>query len=227
MKQRLSRENIAARVAKELEDGQCVNLGYGMPLLVGNHVSAEKTIYFHAEQGLVGYGKAWKLEEHEMMDYDFINAGGNFVRPLPGMCIVDHIVSFSIIRGGRIDIAVLGALQVSEKGDLANWTRSHDIRQGGVSIGGAMDLAAGANKVIVAMEHTSKNGEPKIVKECSYRLTAKECVDLIVTDLAVIEVSTSGLTLKELAPNWTVDEIQSLTEPKLMIDSDLKIIKLP
>jgi len=226
MKHRLDREGIAMRVARELEDGQCINLGFGIPTLVSSFIPPEMTIFFHSEHGIIGYGRVLTIDEMDKMDYDFINAGGQFVTPLPGMCIVDHAVSFTLIRGGRLDISVLGALQVSEEGDLASWTRSHDIRQGGISVGGAMDLAIGAKKVIVGMEHVTKDGRPKIVKKCSFPLTAKKCVDLIVTDLAVIKLTAEGLLLKEIAPGWIVEEVQALTEPKLIVAKDLKEVEL-
>jgi acetate CoA/acetoacetate CoA-transferase beta subunit len=226
MKERLDRNGIAGRIAKELKDGQCVNLGFGIPIMVSSYIPSEMTIFFHAEQGLVGYGRILTADEVDKMDYDLINAGGQFVTSSPGMCIVDHVVSFTIVRGGRMDVAILGALQVSEEGDLANWTRSHDIRQGGISIGGAMDLAVGAKKVIIAMEHVTKDGEPKIVKKCSYPLTGKRCVNLIVTDAAVIEVTREGLLLKEIMPRWTVEEVQAITEPKLEISRGLKEIEI-
>jgi len=226
MKQRLDRESIAMRVAKELEDGQCINLGVGIPTLVSSYIPPEMTIFFHAEHGIIGHGRILTVDEPDRMDYDFINAGGQFIIPLPGMCIVDHAVSFNVIRGGRLDISVLGALQVSAEGDLASWTRSHDIRQGGISVGGAMDLAVGAKKVIVAMEHVTKDGKAKIVRKCSFPLTGKKCVNLIVTDLAVIELTTEGLLLKEIAPGWMVEEVQALTEPELIVAKDVKEMEL-
>lgn len=226
MKQRLNREGIAMRVAKELEDGHCINLGFGIPTLVSSFIPPEMTIFFHAEHGIIGHGRVLTIDETDKWDYNYINASGQFVSPLPGMCIVDHAVSFAVVRGGRLDVCVLGALQVSAEADLASWTRSHDIRQGGISVGGAMDLAVGAKRVIVAMEHVTKNGQPKIVMKCSFPLTGKKCVDLIVTDLAVIEVTTEGLLLEEIAPGWTTEEIQALTEPELIIARDIKEIEL-
>lgn len=226
MKQWLNREGIAMRVAKELEDGQCINLGFGIPTLVSSFIPPEMTIFFHAEHGIIGHGRILTLDETDKMDYDYINAGGQFVIPLPGMCIVDHAISFTVVRGGRLDVCVLGALQVSAEGDLASWTRSYDIRQGGISVGGAMDLAVGAKKVIVAMEHVTKGGQPKIVKKCSFPLTGKKCVNLIVTDLAVIEPTTEGLLLKEITPGWTIEEVQALTEPKLIVAREIKEMEL-
>ena len=154
---------------------------------------------------------------------DMINAGGQFLTPLPGMCFFHHADSFAIVRGGHVDVSVLGGFQVSETGDLANW---FSPERGVGNIGGGMDLAVGAKKLIVAMEHNSKSGEPKIVKKCTYPLTGKGCVDLIVTDLAVIEVTPKGLVLKEVAPGWTPQEVQALTEPKLILSPDLKEVEL-
>jgi 3-oxoacid CoA-transferase B subunit len=224
MKGRLSREVIAMRIAKELFDGAVVNLGIGIPTLVSSYIPEGMTIIFHTENGALGFGAVVTAEEfEEKADIDLINAGGQYVTPLPGMCFFHHADSFAMIRGGHIDITVLGGLQVSEKGDLANWMFPE---RGVGNIGGGMDLAVGSKKVIIAMEHTMKEGQPKIVKGCSYPLTAKECVDLIVTDLAVIEVTKEGLLLKEVAPGWSADEVQALTEPRLKIADDLKEIEL-
>ncbi len=223
MKERLSEEIIAMRAAKELQDGDCVNLGTGMPLLCASFAPEGRDVFFEAEHGILGYGPILSIDEWEKIDFDLIDAGGRFLTPRPGMCFFDMDVSFDMIRGGRLDATILGGLQVSEKGDLANWTI------GGVesvAIGGSMDLAVGAKRVIVTMTHTTKEGMPKILKQCTYPLTAKECVDLIVTDLAVIEVTAEGLLLKEVAPEWTVEEVQALTEPKLIIAPDLKEIDL-
>jgi acetate CoA/acetoacetate CoA-transferase beta subunit len=220
MKRRLDRETIAMRVAREFQDEDVVNLGIGMPTLASNFIPEGKHIIFHTENGALGFGPiATEGEE----DIDLINAGGQFVTRLPGMSFFHHADSFAMIRGGHIDITVLGGLQVSEKGDLANWMSPE---RGVGNIGGSMDLAVGSKSVIVAMEHTARAGKPKIVRECIYPLTAKECVDLIVTDLAVIEVTTKGLVLKEVAPDWTVDEIQALTEPELIISPELREMEL-
>lgn len=226
MKNRLSREAIAMRVTKELFDGAVVNLGIGIPTLVSNFIPEGMTVIFHTENGALGFGPVVTEEElSEKADIDFVNAGGQYLTPLPGMCFFNSADSFAMIRGGHIDITVLGVIEVSEKGDLANWM----IPQRGVgNIGGGMDLAFNAKKVIVATEHTTKTGKPKIVKKCSAPLTAPQCVDLIVTDIAVIEVTKTKrrLLLKEIAPGWTVQEVQTLTEPKLLIAKDLKEIEL-
>lgn len=223
MKARLDREVIALRAAKEFQDGDYVNLGAGIPSLCPNFVPEDRTVIFHSENGLIGYGPVLTEEDWEKADFDLINAGGRLVAPLPGMCFVDHAMSFVIARGGRLDVAVLGALQVSEKGGLANFTTGTLVDSG---LGGAMDIAYGAKKVIVTMEHTTKKGVHKIVRECSYPLTCKECVDLIVTDVAVIEVTKEGLQLREVAPGWTAQEVQAITEAPLIISKDLKEIEL-
>jgi 3-oxoacid CoA-transferase subunit B len=224
MKERLSREAIAMRIAKELFDGAVVNLGIGIPTLVSSFVPEGMTVIYHTENGALGFGPVVTAEEmKEKADIDLVNASGQYVTPLPGMCFFHHADSFAMIRGGHIDITVLGVLEVSEKGDLANWMFPG---RGVGNIGGGMDLAFNAKKVIVATEHTTKDEKPKIVKTCSVPLTAPECVDLIVTDVAVIEVKDKGLLLKELAPGWSVDEVQALTEPVLMVSPDLKEIEL-
>jgi 3-oxoacid CoA-transferase B subunit len=221
MKPRLDRQTIALRVANEFHDGAVVNLGGGIPTLAANFVPEGRTVTFHAENGALGFGGVPGTEDEEKPYY--LGANGLPFSPLPGMCFFHHADSFAMIRGGHIDITVLGALQVSEKGDLANWTFPE---RGIGNIGGAMDLAAGCRRIIVAMEHTTPKGQFKILKECSYPLTAAQCVDLIVTDIAVIQVTREGLVLKETAPGWTADEVQALTEPKLIISHELKEIEL-
>jgi len=224
MKERLSEETIAMRVVKEFRDGDYVNLGAGIPLLCSPFIPEDKEVFFHAEQGVVGYTRTLLDEERVIADLDYVDAGGRFLPPSsPGISFFDIDTSFDMIRGGNLDFTVLGGLEVSGRGDLANWTWG-PVETGG--IGGSMDLAVGAKRVIVAMMHTNKKGKPKIVKECTLPLTAKECVDLIVTDLAVIEVTSQGLLLKEVAPGWTVEEIQALTEPRLIISPELKEIEL-
>lgn len=220
-KQRLDRDGIAMRVAKELPDGAVVNLGIGIPTLVSQYVPEGREILYHSESGVLGCGP---LAEPGEEDIDLINAGGQFLKKVPGMAFFHSADAFAMMRGGHIDITVLGALQVSERGDLANWLNPE---RGIGNVGGAMDLAVGAKRVIVAMEHTDKQGHPKIVRQCTYPITAKECVSLIVTDLAVIEVvKGKGLVLKEIAPGWTPQEIQALTEASLHIAPDLKEIEL-
>ena len=225
MKQRLDEQTVALRVAKELQDGWYVNLGFGIPTLVSNFISEDRAILFLAENGLLGYGPIASTEEASEMGWCYVNAGAQPVLPAPGMAIFDYGEAFDMIRGGHLDLTVLGGLQVSQKGDLANW-RLPTYKGKGGTIGGAMDLAACVKRVFVAMTHTEKDNKPKIVKECTYALTAKECVDLIITDLAVIEVTGDGLVLKEIAPGWRVEEIQALTEPRLIVAEGLKDIEL-
>ena len=225
MKERLDEQTVALRVAKELQDGWYVNLGFGIPTLVSNFVPEGRKIFFQAENGLLDYGPIASAEEAGEMGWCYVNASAQPVLPAPGMAIFDYGEAFDMIRGGHLDLTVLGGLQVSQKGDLANW-RLPTYKGKGGTIGGAMDLAACAKRVFVAMTHTEKDNKPKIVKECTYALTATECVDLIVTDLAVIEVTRRGLVLKEIAPGWTVGEVQALTEPRLIVAEGLKDIEL-
>jgi 3-oxoacid CoA-transferase B subunit len=220
MKSRLDEQTIALRAAREFANSSVVNLGYGMPGLCANFIPEGKSVFFQSENGVLGYGG---LATDEEKDYELINASDQPVIPLPGMCFFDSAASFDMIRGGHIDTVVLGAYQVSEKGDLANWGRPGRPATG---MGGGMDLAAGAGRVIVTMLHTTKDGAPRIVRKCAFPLTAKECVSLIITDLAVIEVSGEGLILREVAPGWTAEEVQGLTEARLTPAADLKEIEL-
>ena len=221
MKERLDRQTIALRVAKEFQDGAVVNLGGGIPALAANYVPEGRSVVLHAENGVLGFGGIPGTKEEEKAYY--LGANGIPFLPLPGMSFFDHAQSFGMIRGGHIDVTVLGALQVSEKGDLANWTFPE---RGIGNIGGAMDLAAGCARVIVAMEHTTPKGQMKILKKCTYPLTAVRCVNLIVTDIAVMHVTEKGLVLTETAPGWTVAEVQALTEPGLLVSPDLQEIEL-
>jgi len=219
-KERLPREVMAMRIARELKDGYYVNLGIGIPTLVSNYVPLEMTVIIHSENGILGVGP---LAEQGQEDFELINAGGQQVTLIPGGCFFHHADSFAMVRGGHIDVTVLGGLQVSEKGDLANWM----IPTRGVgSIGGAADLVYGARKLIVVMEHTSKDGKPKLVKTCSFPLTGKQCVKMVVTDVAVIDVAKEGLVLREVAPGWTPDEVQAITEPKLIVPRGVKEMEL-
>ena len=219
-KERLGREVIAMRVAKELPDGAYVNLGIGIPTLVSSFVPEGKVVFYHSESGILNCGP---LAEEGEEDIDLINAGGQFLQPVPGMSFFSSAEAFAMIRGGHVDVTVLGSHQVSAKGDLANWM----LPQRGVgNVGGAMDLAAGAKNVIVAMEHTDRDNRPKIVEECTFPITGRGCVRLIVTDLAVIECTNEGLVLKEVAPGWTPEEVQGLTAAKLIISPELKEYEL-
>ena len=221
MKERLTREAIALRAAKEFPDGAVVNLGGGIPSLAANFVPEGRTVIFHTENGALGFGPVPDSESEEK-PY-LLGANGMPFTPLAGMCFFHHAESFAMIRGGHIGITVLGALQVSERGDLANWTFPE---RGIGNIGGGMDLAFGCNKVIVTMEHVTPSGEAKILSECTYPITAPRCVSLIVTDVAVIEVSEEGLILKEVAPGWTIEDVQAITDAKLLKVGDLKEIEL-
>ncbi|WP_315081719.1 3-oxoacid CoA-transferase subunit B [uncultured Clostridium sp.] len=212
---KLARQIIAKRVEKELKEGQLVNLGIGLPTLVANYVPKEKHIFFQSENGMVGMG-AVPTSGHE--DAHIINAGGQCVTALPEASFFDSSMSFALIRGGHVDVTVLGALEVDEDGSLANWIIPGKMVPG---MGGAMDLVTGAKKVIVAMQHTGK-GKPKILKKCRLPLTAKSQVNLIITELCVIEVTDKGLLLREINDYTTIDEIKSLTEANLIIPDDIR-----
>lgn len=207
-KARLSREQIAARAALELPDGAYVNLGWGIPNLVAAYVPPHITVYFHSENGILGMGPRAKSGEE---DFDLVDAMKVPVTITPGAAFFSQVDAHVMTRGGHLDVCILGGLQVSEKGDLANWRVPGAKGAGG--IGGAMDIAVGARRLIVAMEHNAKDGSSKIVKRCTYPLTAIECVHTIITDLAVIDVTPRGLSLRETAPGWTPEEVQQLTEP--------------
>jgi len=210
-KVRLTREQIAQRAALELPDGAYVNLGWGIPNLIADHLPKNVEVYFHSENGILGMGPRAKPGEE---DYDLVDAMKVPVTLMPGASFFHQADAHLMTRGGHIDVAVLGGFQVSEKGDLANWKVPGAKGSGG--IGGAMDIAAGAKKLIVCMEHTTKEGAPKIVRQCTYPLTGLACVDTIVTDLAVIDVKPEGFMLREVAPGWSIEELQKLTGAPLM-----------
>src|SRR5271170_2942549 len=210
-KPRLTREQIAQRAALELPDGAYVNLGWGIPNLIADHLPAAITVYFHSENGILGMGRRAKTGEE---DYDLVDAMKVPVTLVPGASFFHQADAHLMTRGGHLDVAVLGGFQVSEKGDLANWKIPG--AKGPGAIGGAMDIAAGAKKLIVCMEHTTKEGAPKIVRECTYPLTGLACVDTVITDLAVIDVNHTGLMLREVAPGWSIEEVQKLTGAPLI-----------
>jgi acetate CoA/acetoacetate CoA-transferase beta subunit len=207
----LKRERLIKRIAQELPDGALVNLGIGMPTMVGNYVPAGRTILLHSENGFTGLGPAAPKDK---INQSVVNAGGQPVTIVPGGAFFDSAMSFAIIRGGHVDYTVLGALEVDMEGNLANYMIPGKMVPG---MGGAMDLVAGAKTVIVAMEHVNKNGAPKILKKCSLPLTAKGEVDLIVTDMAFIRVTKKGLVLEEIAEDTTVEEVVKATEAPLHI----------
>jgi 3-oxoacid CoA-transferase B subunit len=221
-KQRLDRHTVAMRAAMEIQDGWAVNLGNGLPDLIRDYIPEGRDVWLESENGILGF-KAIDIDAGEVPDWDYITASGSAVKPIPGTSIFDSAQSFALMRRGRLDATFLGAMQVSEKGDMANWT-IHPEALGGP--GGAADLCVGPKRKIVCMFHTTDDGKPRIVKKCTLPLTGRECVNLLITDIAVIEVTKQGMVLKEVAPGWTPQEVQGLTEPKLIVVKDLKEITL-
>jgi len=214
--EKLTKEDIAYRASIELPENSYVNLGIGLPSLCAKYLEPKKNIIFQAENGILGFNELSKENEQ---NENLIDAGGQFLNYVPGISYFDSADSFAMIRGGHIDVTVLGGLQVSENGDLANWM----IKSRGIgSIGGAMDLVTGAREVIVTMEHITKDNKFKILKNCDFPLTGVNCVNKIITDIAVIEVREEGMFIVELAKDWSLEQVQSLTEPKLIPS---KIIK--
>lgn len=207
------RNRIAARVARDIPEGSYVNLGIGLPTLVANHIPADTEVILHSENGLLG---RWRRPDAAEVDADLINAGKEPIKPLDGAALFHHADSFAMMRGGHLDICVLGGFQVSERGDLANWHTGdpHAIP----AVGGAMDLAVGAKRVFVVMEHVGKNGAPKILRECTYPLTGVQCVSRIYTDLAVLEVRPDGLTVIDLAPGVSREQVQQATGAPLRFE---------
>ena len=212
----LSRQAMGNRLAMEFQDGWVVNLGIGIPTLCSNFDFKDKVIIFHSENGVIGYGP---LAPEGEEDLHLVNAGGQYVSLTSGAAIVHHADSFSIIRGGYIDVTVMGAYEVAENGDFANWKTAG--RKGG-GIGGAMDLAVGAKRVFIALEHTTRDGTPRLVKRCTLPVTAVGVVKLVVTNLGLFEVTPKGFLLKEIAPGYTPEEVQAVTEARLIISDDLK-----
>jgi 3-oxoacid CoA-transferase subunit B len=218
---RLSREQIAQRAALELPDGAFVNLGWGIPNLIAAYVPPEITVYFHSENGILGMGPRAAAGEE---DFDLVDAMKVPVTVKPGAAFFSQVDAHVMTRGGHLDICILGGLQVSEKGDLANWRVPGAKGAGG--IGGAMDISVGAQRLIVTMEHNAKDGSPKILRTCTYPLTAVQCVSTIITDLAVIDVMPEGLLLRETAPSFTPEEVQKHTEPKLRFEGKVPEMRL-
>lgn len=215
-KPKLERQAMCDRLAMEFQDEWIVNLGVGMPTLCSNYTDSSKDIIFHSENGVIGYGP---LAAEGKEDRHLVNAGGQNVTAVPGMAIVHHADSFALIRGGMVDVTVMGAYEVAENGDFANWRIP--TRKGG-GIGGAMDLAACAKRVFIAMEHTTREGSPRLLKKCNLPVTAPSAVKLLATDLGLFEIASEGFILKEYAPGWTLEEIQAETEAKLTLASDAK-----
>lgn len=218
----LTRRQIAWRAAQDLTDGVYANLGIGMPTLVSDFVPAGREIVFHSENGILGMGQA---PEPGLEDPDLINAGKGFTTLVPGGSFFHHNDAFLMIRGGHLGVALLGAFEVSEDGDLANWTTEDPNFSPGV--GGAMDLAAGAKEVRVLLEHTTKDGQPRIKLKCGYPLTAPKCVKRIYTSLAVIDVTPDGMVVREMAPGLDLVALQKVTEPKLTLAKDWRVIEAP
>ena len=215
-KKRLSRQQMANRLAQEFQDGWLVNLGIGIPTLCSNYKQTDKEIIYHSENGVIGYGAIYPRGEE---DRHLVNAGGQYVSLVAGASIVHHADSFAIIRSGMLDLTVMGAYEVAENGDFANW-KTQGRRGGG--IGGAMDLAVGAKRVFIAMQHTLRDGTPRVLQRCTLPVTARGVVKLLVTDLALFEVTEAGLLMREIAPGYNLEEVQAMTEARIVVSENLK-----
>jgi 3-oxoadipate CoA-transferase, beta subunit len=209
--QPLARDALAARLAQDIPEGWSVNLGIGIPTLVGNYVPPEREVVFHSENGILGMGPA---PPRDKINRWLVNASSQYVTLVPGASYMSHSDSFALVRGGHLDLCVLGAFQAAENGDLANWARSDDDTA--PAIGGAMDLAAGAKRIWIVMEHTTRGGEPRLLRRCTYPLTAAGCVKRVYTELAVIDVTEKGFVVIDMVPGLTLDELQARTEARLL-----------